>query len=99
MKGKVTTDAVYIMRQMQEETLEGNRKVYYGFLDITGVSREVVYWSLRKKLVKIVMEAYRESKTKVSTFYGDSDWFDIRYMGTQMVGRTLNGDSDYCKMT
>lgn len=53
MKGRGTTDAIFIMRQVQEKVLEGNSKRYWTFVDLEKafdrVPREVLYWSLRKK--------------------------------------------------
>ena len=51
--GRGTTDAVFILRQVQEKILEGNNKRYWTFVDMEKafdrVPQEVVYWSLRKK--------------------------------------------------
>jgi len=34
MKGRGTTDAIFILRQMQEKVLEGNNKRYWTFVDL-----------------------------------------------------------------
>ena len=34
MKGRSTVDTIFIVRQMQEKYLEGNRKVYMCFVDL-----------------------------------------------------------------
>ena len=51
--GKGTTDAMFVIRQVQEKRLEKNKKVFMAFLDLEKaydrVPREVVYWSLRKR--------------------------------------------------
>lgn len=55
---------------MQEKRLEGNTGIYFGVIDLENaydrISKEVVYWCLRKK------EMYRDPKTKVRSIYGDT---------------------------
>ena len=86
MKGKSTTDATFIARQIQEKYLEGNRKVYWCFVDLEKaydrVPREVVYWSLRRrgvpeKLVRLVEMMYERARTAVRTKYGKTESFPI----------------------
>ena len=52
MTGKGTTDAIFIMRQVQEKHQAKKKKVYYAFVDLDKafdrVPREVVKWALRK---------------------------------------------------
>ena len=49
MPGKGTTDAIFIMRQVQEK-LQAKKKLYYAFVDLEKaydrVTREVVRWAL-----------------------------------------------------
>ena len=48
MPGKGTTDAIFIMRQVQEKHQEKKKKLYYAFVDLEKafdrVPREVVRW-------------------------------------------------------
>ena len=52
MPGKGTTDAIFIMRQVQEKHQAKKKKLYYVFMDLEKafdrVPREVVRWALRK---------------------------------------------------
>ena len=52
MPGKGTTDAIFIMRQVQEKHQAKKKKLYYAFVDLEKafdrVLREVVIWALRK---------------------------------------------------
>ena len=86
MKGKSTVDAIFIVRQVQEKYLEGNRKVYMCFVDLEKaydrVPRRVVYWCLRKrgvpeKLVRIVKMMYEGARTTVRTKYGETEAFPV----------------------
>ena len=51
MPGKGTTDAFFIMRQVQEKHQEKKKKLYYAFVDLEKefdrVPRGVVRWALR----------------------------------------------------
>ena len=86
MKGKSTVDAIFIVRQVQEKYLEGNRKVYMCFVDLEKaydrVPRRVVYWCLRKrgvpeKLVRLVKMMYEGARTSVKTKYGETEAFSV----------------------
>ena len=52
MKGKGTTDAIFIVRQMQENFRVKGEKLYFGFVDLEKafdrVPREVIRWDQRK---------------------------------------------------
>ena len=74
MPGKGTTDALFILRRMQEEFRGREQKLYMCFVDLENtfdrVPRKVMKWALRKKsltevLVKAVMSLYEGSRTKV----------------------------------
>ena len=52
MKGKGTTDAIFIVRQMQEKFRAKGKKFYFGFVDLekafNGVPREAIRWAVHK---------------------------------------------------
>ena len=85
--GKGTTDAIFIVRRIQEKFREKGRNLYYAFIDLEKaydrVPREVVRWALRKAgvkewLVETVMAMYEGARTAVRTEGGLSDWFSVR---------------------
>ena len=51
MKGKGTTDAIFLARQMQENFRVKGKKLYFGFVDLEKafqrVPREVISWELK----------------------------------------------------
>ena len=52
MPGHGKTDAVFILRQLQEKHLAKNKKLYFAFVDLEKaldrVSRKVSWWAMRK---------------------------------------------------
>ena len=52
MPGKGTTNAIFILRQVQEKHQEKKKKLYYAFVDLEKAfdrfPREVVRWALMK---------------------------------------------------
>ena len=55
MKGKGTTDAIFMARQTKENFREG-KKLYFGFVDLEKtfdrVPRKVISWAMRKLVVE-----------------------------------------------
>jgi len=51
-KGKGTTDAIFMARQIQENLRVKGKKLYFGIVDLEKafdrVSREVISWAMRK---------------------------------------------------
>ena len=84
MPGKGTTDAIFIMRNIQEK--HQAKKLYYAFPETAfdRVPREVVRWALQKLgvdkwLIRTVMALYTEACTVVRTDAGRSEgWFASR---------------------
>ena len=74
MPGRGTTDAIFIVRQLQEKYLHKNKDLYMVFVDLEKafdrVPREIVQWAMRKLgveewLVRIVMKMYEDLRTVV----------------------------------
>jgi len=74
-KGIGTTDAIFIVRQMQEKFRSKGNKLYFGFVELENafdrVAREVIRWAMRKLgveewLVSAVMSMYTSAKCKNS---------------------------------
>ena len=74
LKGKGTTDAIFMARQMQENFRVKRKKLYFGFVDLEKafdrVPREVISWAMCKLvfeewLVSAVMSMYTGAKTVV----------------------------------
>ena len=72
--GRGTTDAIFIVRQLQERFIVRKRDLYFVFVDLEKafdrVPREVVEWALRKFeneewLVRVVMALYEGATTRV----------------------------------
>jgi len=87
MPGKGTIDPIFILRQLQEKILEGNRKRYWTFVDLEKafdrVRREVLYWSLRRKgisekLVRIIKSMCDGAVTTVRSGRGNTLVFEIK---------------------
>ena len=86
-KGRGTTDAIFIVNQLQEKYLEMQRDLFFAFVDLEKaydrVPREIVYWCLRKRnvpewLIMLVEATYTNSRTVVRTAQGQTDPFDIK---------------------
>jgi len=87
MSGKGTTDAIFVIRQMQEKHSAKGKNLYYAFVDLEKafdrVPREVVRWALRKAgvdewLVRTVLTMYEGAKTVIRTESGDSESFQVK---------------------
>ena len=87
MKGKGTTDAIFMARQMQENFRVKGKKLYFGFVDLEKafgrVPREVISWAMRKLgveewQVSAVTSMYTGAKTVVRTLYGSRKSFEVK---------------------
>jgi len=87
MKGKGTTDAIFIVRQMQEKFRCKRNKLCFGFVDLEKafdrVRRDVVRWTMRKLgvkewLVLAIISMYTGAKTVVRRVYGNNNDFEVK---------------------
>ena len=87
MPGRGTVDAIFILKQVQEKTLEGNRSQYWAFIDLEKafdrVPSELIYWSLRKKevpeeFISMVKAMYEDATTVVKCEDGLSESFEVK---------------------
>ena len=50
--GRGTTDAIFVVRQLQEKYLAANKRLYMAFIDLEKafdrVPQKVIWWALRK---------------------------------------------------
>jgi len=85
--GKGTTDAIFIVRQMQEKFLGKKKELWMGFVDLEKafdrVPREVLWWALRSVglcewLIKVIMSLYEGVTTAVKVGTGISSEFGVK---------------------
>jgi len=86
MKGKGTSDANFIVRQMEKFRAKG-KKLYFGFVGLEKafdrVPIEVIRCAMcmlgvEEWLVSAVMSMYTGVKTVVSIVYGNSNGFEVK---------------------
>jgi len=87
MKGKGTTDAIFMARYMQENFRVKGKKLSFGFVDFEKafdrVPREMISWAMRKWGVEewlafAVISMNTGAKTAVRTVYGNSTGFEVK---------------------
>ena len=72
--GKSTTDAIFIMRTLQEKFVQKNKQLFHVFVDLEKafdrVPRGAIVWALRRQLVPerlitLIMSLYQNSMSQV----------------------------------
>ena len=70
--GRGTTDAIFVVRQLQEKYLAANKRLYMAFVDLEKafdrVPRKVIWWALRKVgvdewIVRLVQGMYSNARS------------------------------------
>ena len=86
MSGRGTTDAIFIVCQLQEKHLAANKPLYMAFVDLEKafdrVPRDVIWWAMRKLgidewLVHLVQSMYKDVRSRVRVGDGYSKEFDV----------------------
>ena len=87
MAGRCTTDAIFIVRQLQEKYLAKNKELWMAFVDsekaFDRVPREVVWLALRylsvdEWIVSVIKALYEDASTKVRMNGRESRAFNVR---------------------
>ena len=86
MPGSGTTDAIFIVRQLQEKFLAKNKNLYLAFIDLEKVfdrvPRHVIWWAMRKLgidewIIQLVQAMYCEVRSNVCVNNCFSDSFNV----------------------
>ena len=86
MSGRGTTDAIFIVRQLQEKHLAANKPLYMAFVDLEKafdrVPRDVIWWVMCKLgidewLVRLVQSMYKDVRSRVRVGDGYSEEFGV----------------------
>ena len=87
MSGRSTTDAIFIVRQLQEKYLSRNEELWMAFVDLEKafdrVPREVVWWALRylgvdEWIVSVIKPMYEDASTMVRMNERESKAFSVK---------------------
>ena len=74
VSGRGTTDAIFVIRQLQEKYLAANKRLYVAFVDLEKaydqVPRKVILWALRKLgvdkwIVCLLQGMYSNARSRV----------------------------------
>ena len=85
--GGGTTDAIFVVRQLQEKYLAVNKRLYMAFVDlekaVDRVPRKVVWWVLRKLgveewIVRLVKGMYANARSRFRVGEGFSKEFEVK---------------------
>ena len=84
--GRGTTDAIFVVRQLQEKYLAVNKRLYMTFVDLEKafdrVPQKVIWWALRKLgvekwIVPLVQGIYAHAPSRVRVGKGFSQEFEV----------------------
>ena len=87
--GRGTTDAIFVVRQLQEKYLAANERLYMAFVDLEKafdrVPRKVIWWALRKLgvevlewIVRLVQGMYANARGRVCVGERYSEEFEVK---------------------
>ena len=105
--GRGTTDAIFVVRQLQEKYLAANKRLYMAFVDLEKVfdrvPRKVIWWVLRKLgveewIVRLVQWMYANARSRVRVGEGYSEEFEVKVGVHQGLVLTHCSSSLYLKL-
>ena len=82
-----TTDAIFVVRQLQEKYLAANKRLYMAFVDLEKafdrVPRKVIWWALRRLgveewIVQLVQGMYANVQSRVRVGEGFSEELEVK---------------------
>ena len=85
--GRGTTDAIFVVRQLQEKYLAANKRLYMAFIDhqkaFDRVPKKVIWWALRKLgvdewIVRLIQGMYSNARSHVRVCEGYSEEFEVK---------------------
>ena len=83
--GRGTTDAVFVVRQLQEKYLAANKRLYMAFVDLAfdRVPLKVIWWGLRKLgveewIVRLMQGMYANVRSRIHVGEGYSEEFEVK---------------------
>ena len=84
--GKGTTDAIFIVRQLQEKCLASGQPLYFAFVDLEKafdrVPRKVLWWALRSLgveewVIRVIQGMYANARSRVQVNGQYSEEFEV----------------------
>ena len=85
--GRGTTDAIFVVRQLQEKYLAANKRLYMAFVDLEKafdrVPRKEIWWALRKLgveewIMRLVQGMYANARSRIRVGEGYSEEFEVK---------------------
>ena len=85
--GRGTTDAIFVVRQLQEKYLAASKRLCIAFVDLEKafdrVPRKVIWWALRKLgveewIVQLVQGMYANARSHILVGEGYSEEFEMK---------------------
>ena len=107
MPGRGTTDAIFILGQLQEKHLAKNKKLYFAFVDLekafNRIPRKVIWWVMRKLgieewIVRFMQAMYNNTRSRVRVNNTYSDEFGVKLEFTRVRYLALSYSSLYLKL-
>ena len=86
MPGRSTTDAIFILRQIQEQYIAKKKNLFFAFVNLEKafdrVPRAVIWWAMRKVgvdewIIRVVQAMYHNARSRVRVDNSFSDEFDV----------------------